>query len=197
MAIDTRTQDRRRTLLPESSFAHANGAEVTLEPLPFQALVNLRGDASDRAFLDGVRVIAGVDVPVTPNRRNASGDREMIWLGPDEWLIVAPDGAAAGLETELRERLGNHAWLSVVDVSCNYSGFVLGGTRARDVLAKGCSLDLDAGNFTAAAAVQTVLAQANVLISKVDADVFEIRVRNSFARYLLAWLDDAMAEYRD
>lgn len=196
MEPDAKTGDARRALLPESAFERASGAGVALRPLPFQALVNLRGDADDRAFPEAVRAVTGVDVPLTPNRWTGAGDRALIWLGPDEWLLVAPDGEAAGLETDLQSRLADHAWLSVVDVSSNYTGFALSGSRARDVLSKGCALDLDAQAFAAGSAAQTVLAQSRVLLTGVDDEAIEIRVRNSFARYLLEWLDDAMAEYR-
>lgn len=197
MEPDAEIDDRRRTLLPASAFERARGTNVALAPLPFEALLNLRGDADDRAFHDAVRAVTGVEVPLAPNTWAAAGDRGLIWLGPDEWLLVAPDGEAAGLESGLRARLPGHDWLSIVDVSSNYTGFVLSGSRARDVLAKGCALDLDARAFAAGAAAQTVLAQTRVLLTGVDEDTIGIRVRNSFARYLLAWLDDAMAEYRE
>jgi sarcosine oxidase subunit gamma len=196
MASDTQARDRRRVLLAEAAFTRASGANVTLRPLPFQSLVNLRGDPGG-AFSDAVRAVTGIDVPLTPNTWTGARDRALIWLGPDEWLLVAPDGEAADIEARLRGRLSGHAWLSIVDVSSNYAGFALAGTCARDVLAKGCSLDLDARAFAPGSAAQTTLAQASVLLTGVGDDIIEIRVRNSFARYLLSWLDDAMAEYRE
>jgi sarcosine oxidase, subunit gamma len=106
-------------------------------------------------------------------------------LGPDEWLVVAPEDAAPELHGD-----------AVVDVSGWRTTLELSGPRARDVLAKGCSLDLHPSVFGVGAHAQTLLAQAQAIVWLVDEEpVFRLLVRSSFAAYVATWLLDAMAEY--
>ena len=117
--------------------------------------------------------------PVEPNTTADLADRLVFWLGPDEWLVLGgaeadyPDAAAA------------------VDVSASRVAFELAGTGAADVLAKGCSLYLDL--LAPGGCAQTLLARAQVILYRPDADTFGILVRPSFAGYLRTWLQDATA----
>ena len=105
---------------------------------------------------------------------------DAIWLGPDEWLVLGAHeedypGAAAA-----------------VDVSANRVGFALSGPGAADVLAQGCSLDLHASAFPPGRCAQTLVARAQVILLRPDAETFHLLVRPSFAPYLRAWLEDAL-----
>ena len=71
------------------------------------------------------------------------------------------------------------------------------GSRSRDVLAKGCALDLHPRAFVEGTTAQTMLGQAGVILLAVNGtgDDYRILVRSSFARYLADWLLDATGEY--
>jgi sarcosine oxidase subunit gamma len=73
----------------------------------------------------------------------------------------------------------------------------LTGSRARDVLAKGCSIDLHPRSFCRGSSAQTTLGQAGVvLLALADSgDDYAILVRSSFAGYLADWLADAAVEF--
>ena len=69
-------------------------------------------------------------------------------------------------------------------------------TRARDLLAKGCSLDLHPRVFGRGGCAQSHLAKAQVVLHQVsDEPAFDLYVLRSFADYLWAWLEDAAGEY--
>src|SRR5262249_2699720 len=110
--------------------------------------------------------------PVEPN--TTAGD--VLWLGPDEWLVVGgresdyPNAAAA------------------VDVSAGRVCLELAGDDVEDVLAQGCSLDLDPSVFAPGRCAQTLLAKAQVILHRTEPDTFRVFVRPSFAPYLRAWL---------
>jgi sarcosine oxidase, subunit gamma len=100
------------------------------------------------------------------------------------------------LEARLREVVSEHGG-AAVDVSGQRTTLRLTGPHSRDVLGKGCSLDLHASAFGAGAAAQTTLGMTGVILLAVDgsgAD-YRILVRSSFARYLADWLLDAAEEY--
>jgi sarcosine oxidase subunit gamma len=73
----------------------------------------------------------------------------------------------------------------------------LSGPDARDVLAKGCSLDLHPTVFRKGTAAQTMMGLAGVVLIALDeaGSDYRILVRSSFARYLADWLIDAAEEF--
>jgi sarcosine oxidase subunit gamma len=165
---------------------------VRLRELPIAAQVNLRAQPSNGRLADAL----GFPIPTEPNTVAGDARRAALWLGPDEWLVVGPGGTERTLERELRAAIaGAHG--SVVDVSANRTLLELEGPMAREVLMKGCSLDLHPRRFDAGRCAQTALARAQVILWQVtDAPCYRILVRCSFASYLAEWLVDAMAEYQ-
>jgi sarcosine oxidase subunit gamma len=197
MADTARPSEQRRGRLaglPKAS----NDAAVRLTAIGFRALLNLRCRTQDARMLAALGDALGMPLPVEPNRVSGDDERAVLWLGPDEWLVLAADGEEHGLEKQLRAAADDDAWLSVVDVSHNYTGLMLAGPAARDVLAKGCPLDLHRLKFRPGDCAQTVLAGVRVLLrSPQQSEAIELWVRNSFARYTAHWLLDAMAEFPD
>lgn len=163
--------------------------------LPFQAQVDLRADPADAALMGRLESAIGVRPPTEPNRTAVSDDgtRQVLWLGPDEWLVIGEPGTGPALESALRDAIGDGRG-AVVDVSANRTTLSVSGPRARELLAFGCSIDLDERRFKPGMCVQTLLARANVIIVPVGPAVepaFRVLVRPSFAGYLAAWLTDA------
>jgi sarcosine oxidase, subunit gamma len=113
--------------------------------------------------------------PVEPNTTAAIGGRTVLWLGPDEWLVLGgregdyPGAAAA------------------IDVSASRVVLELSGTGAAGILASGCPVELAPGRCA-----QTLLARAQVILLRPGLDRWWILVRPSFAPYLRAWLEDAV-----
>lgn len=190
---------RRRSALQDHAASMARGAVlgprgVALKELPHLAQITLRGDPGDANFTGAVRAALGFDLPLAANTVTASADISVLWLGPDEWLVVgAPDS-----ETDLIARLnavlkGQH--VSVVDVTANRTVLELSGPSARGVLEKACGLDLGPRAFKGGQCAQTNLARTIGILELGQAGTWRIYVRNSFALYLADWLLDAMAEY--
>jgi sarcosine oxidase subunit gamma len=170
-------------------------AGVALSERPFRAMVIVRGDATDAGFIGAVRAAAGLELPLQPNTAARGSAVTALWLGPDEWLLMAAPGEERVLAAALRAGLsGRHA--AVVDVSESRTIIALSGPRARDLLGKGCTLDLHPRAFPAGACAQTGLARAGVILFLADdAPSFEIILLRSFADYLWTWLADAAREY--
>jgi sarcosine oxidase subunit gamma len=97
---------------------------------------------------------------------------------------------------ELREALGGGPG-SVVDVSANRTTLELSGPAARQVLEKGCPLDLHPRAFGPGRAVSTTVGPVAVLLWQVDdGPTYRLFPRSSFADHLARRLIDAMSEYR-
>jgi sarcosine oxidase subunit gamma len=164
--------------------------KLTEAPLLTQIDVRLAPGAR-RA--DGSVVDLDGTMPETPNRSKRVGRRETLWLGPDEWLVVAPTSEGIELVAEMERTLeGVHH--SVVDVSSNRAVLDVGGPRTLELLSKGCSLDLHPSRWANGACAQTSLARTHVILQRRDAEM-RVFVRASFADYLVDWLLDAAREY--
>jgi sarcosine oxidase, subunit gamma len=168
---------------------------VQLREEPFVAMVDLRADP-DGAAASRASAILGLELPTAPSTYVSNDTLTAIWMGPDEWLIAAGTRSAAELEAQLRAAVAEHGG-AAVDVSAQRTTLRLSGPDAREVLAKGCSLDLHPKVFTKGTAAQTMLGLAGVvLIALNDAGTdYGILVRSSFARYLADWLIDAAEEF--
>ena len=168
---------------------------ITLSERPFRAMLNLRGDPADAGFLSAVRTAAGVELPVEPNTTRRAGSLTALWLGPDEWLITAPAGEERVLVPAIRAALGDrHA--AVIDLTESRTVIAVSGASARDLLAKGCTLDLHPRAFKVGACAQSGLARAGALLHLLDeTPTFEITILRSFADYMWVWLADAAREY--
>lgn len=170
-------------------------AGVTLAERVFAGMLVLRGNAMDPAFIAAAHGALGFNLPLIANTATSAGSNGALWLGPDEWLVVTtPDDAmarAVGLKVAL---VGLH--VAVTDISDSRTIIRLSGPKARDVLAKGCPLDLHPRTFGPGRAVQSLIARAGVVIHQLD-DIpsYDIYVLASFAAYLWNWLTDAGLEY--
>lgn len=173
---------------------------VRLTERPFRAQLTLR--LPDPARTSAVSRVLGIDLPSDPctftRGTGPHGPVEVAWLGPDEYLVLAQPGLQRTLESALREAIGD-APGTVVDVSAQRTALALSGPHARDLLAHGCAIDLHPSASPTGTCVQTLLAQAGIILLVRDADAgeFLLLVRASFARYLAAWLVDAGVEYRE
>lgn len=176
-------------------------AGVLLAERRFLAKLNLRGDANDRGFMGGVAsVLDGFEPRIIANAAVRTAKFDLLWLGPDEWLVVAQDGAEADLESHLGAAVAPHGG-TVTDVSESRATIVVSGPNARDVLAKGCPLDLHPRAFAAGTCAQSLVAKVGVIVHRTDSGAageparFELHVLRSFADYLWRFLEDAGQEY--
>jgi sarcosine oxidase subunit gamma len=118
--------------------------------------------------------------PPEPNTATTWNGRDVLWLGPDEWLIVGEGRTESSIVSALTEALaGDHH--SIVDVSANRIVFDL--TDGLDALAAGCGLDLDPRRWRPGMCAQTVLGGAQVILHQRDERTTRVFVRPSFADY--------------
>jgi sarcosine oxidase subunit gamma len=175
-----------------TALSAARPGELSIRELPFVTQMNLRADPKDASLMQRLAASLGFALPVEPNSVASREDRRALWLGPDEWLVVGPDSQQYALERLLRNGLEG-AFGSIVDVSANRTVLEIRGSKARDLLAHGVPIDLDARSFGPGRCAQTLLAKAQVIIEGRDEWAFHVYVRTSFAVYVASWLLDAAA----
>jgi len=152
--------------------------------------VNVRGRASDASFVQSIEQAVGQPLPLEPNT-SSFGQHKLFWLGPDEWAVVTPASGAARLAKQLEEA-SQDRHVAVNDLSGGQIALELKGPNCRDLLAKGCPLDLHPAVFSVGDCAQSGLAKASVLIALTDeTPTFLVVVRRSFSDYLCRWLAHA------
>jgi sarcosine oxidase, subunit gamma len=167
-----------------------------VEEEPFVAMVDLWVDPSGPGAIAAAEVLGVGALPTIASTTATDADTTVIWFGPDEWLVTSTGLAPEELESQLRGAVVEHGG-AAVDVSAQRTTLRLRGAHARDVLAKGCSIDLHPTVFGPGAAVQTMLGQAAVVLMPLsdNGTDYRILVRSSFARYLAEWLVDGAEEF--
>ncbi|MDA0707142.1 MAG: sarcosine oxidase subunit gamma [Proteobacteria bacterium] len=167
-------------------------ALITAKVLHDCGHINLRGRRNDAAFVAAVESVCATSLPQALTTA-ASGDLRIYWLGPDEWSLVTTAEKTAALLAALNgATAGMH--VAVNDLSAAFVTLALGGSKVRELLAKGCTIDLHPAAFASGACAHTGLAKAGVLLALQHVE-FRLIVRRSFADYLLQWLHRSGAEY--
>ena len=101
----------------------------------FLAKITVRGKVTD----DAIRDALGASLPSEPNTASSGEDHTIVWLGPDEWLVVGPPETEGTLSSTLATALPDAAF---IDVTEGYATIRLGGPLVGDVLSMGTPLDL-------------------------------------------------------
>jgi sarcosine oxidase subunit gamma len=134
--------------------------------------------------------LAGIPLPLTPNRVASAGAVRVLWLGPDEWLVIG-EGDAPDLMPRLERAVADRR-AALDDLSSSRLVIELSGAGSRELLAASCGLDLHPRVFGSGQCAQTLVAHVPVILDQLDAaPVFRLLVRRSYARWLLDWLIDA------
>jgi sarcosine oxidase subunit gamma len=173
--------------MPDMMQADAIALDADLRSLPRMARFILRGDA-EVARRAGAAI--GVEIPGKAMLGAQAALHAALWLGPDEWLLLAPASEEAALAQALADALDGVPH-SLVSVGHREVIAELSGPLAADVLNAGCPLDLDLAAFPVGMCTRTVLAKAQIILWRTGAEVFQLHVWRSFYPYVRDFLIEA------
>jgi heterotetrameric sarcosine oxidase gamma subunit len=114
----------------------------------------------------------------------------ILWLGPDQWLILSDTQTAEAIITECATRLQGLLH-SATDASAALMCFAVEGRSARLLLGMGSGVDFDARSFDTGRCVCTRFARIPALVRAVAAERFELYVDRSLGGYLASWFEHA------
>jgi heterotetrameric sarcosine oxidase gamma subunit len=146
-------------------------AAVQLAALPPGRRLILRGEVTGMALPEKCRAIV-------------HDDRALLWLGPDEFLLLASQQIEPALNAA-----------SLVDVSHRDTALSVSGPRAAWVINAFCALDLHPSAFPVGMCTRTVFGKAEIVLWRTEAETFRIEVARSFAPYVWACLEEARREF--
>lgn len=126
----------------------------------------------------------GVDLPAL-GRLALASDQLALCVRPERWLLLGPPafpGATAALWHAACARVG-----AAVDLSSGLTALHLSGPQVREVLSRGCRVDLDPDVFPAGSAAATIMAQVAVILAVLPSGLV-LLTPASTARHLREWL---------
>ena len=180
-----------------SGISTGTGTGTTLKPAWLQrvtpaARLVLQGGPA--ALAAAARALGITDAD-TPGRCSGEGTTlTLIWLGPDERLLIAWLEDAASLGVRLEAALTDQAH-SLVDVSQRQVGLRLTAPFAADLLNCGCPLDLDPARFPVNSGTRTLFNKTDIVLWRRGVDDFHIEVWRSFEDYLVRWMAEAAQDF--
>ena len=177
-------------VLPLAGFAPLPGRAVTLAAAPPAARFILRARPAALAAAGPL----GLRLPVVACRSATAGNVAALWVGPDEWLLLAPEAEGPALRTRLEAALAGlpHA---LVDVGHRQGAMLLGGPQAVAALNVGCPLDFDPDAFPIGMCTRTVLGKAEIVLWRTGAEAFRVEAWRSFLPYVWRFLEEAAREF--
>jgi heterotetrameric sarcosine oxidase gamma subunit len=141
-----------------------------------------------RLLIRGIAESIDMTLPGTC-RTVMSGGNTMLWLGPDEFMLLASDGAVPACSVRPPA--------SAVDVSHRDTALAVSGPRAAWVINAFCALDLHPSAFPVGMCTRTVFGKAEIVLWRIEPETFRIDVARSFAPYVWACLEEARHEFLD
>ena len=146
--------------------------------------ISLRASEASVAALNKA---LGFALPQKPKTSAAKNDVHALWLGPDEWFIIAPEG------TDLMARFAKvTSFHSAVDVSHRNAALIVSGAGAADIINSGCPQDLSLKAFPVSACSRTLMGKTEIILYRTGSDQFRVEVWRSFATYALDFIEDAI-----
>jgi sarcosine oxidase, subunit gamma len=172
---------------PLEGFAFPAGPRFALAEAPPAARFILRGAEAVRVACG---MVFGAEPPSQLGAVGKGAGRAALWLGPDEWLLIADSADAADIGGVLESVLEGTAH-SLVDMSHRQIGLIASGPAAARVLNAGCPLDLDLKTFPIGFATRTLFDKAEIVLWRRVETTFHVEVWRSFAPYLTGSLVEA------
>jgi sarcosine oxidase subunit gamma len=142
--------------------------------------------ASIRAYPDAVGALSaalGVSLPTKPKTSSTNAGITAMWLGPDEWLLIGPDGTDfVALAAK------SNVFHSAVDVSHRNVGIIVSGPGARVAIASACPHDLTDASFPVGACTRTVFGKMEIVLHRESEQLYRVECWRSFADYCFGML---------
>lgn len=170
------TVERRPALAGQE--VSASGVKVTVLPPANRVSLRARQDA-----VASLSRALGLTLPQKPKTSASKSGRTVLWLGPDEWLVIDEQGGDA--LADCGKAKGLH---SAVDVSHRNVAFAVSGQAAEATLAAGCPQDLSLQAFAVRACSRTVLGKSEILLYRVGEQDFRVECWRSFSDYVFGLL---------
>jgi len=121
-------------------------------------------------------------------------DFTAIPLSPEQWALRSHNQLGAQFGETIAKKIKGIGYVS--EQSAGRVLFRIKGEKARDLMSRGCRLDLHPSAISDNYCSQTIIAQIGVLLHISDSSpVYDLYVFSGFARSFWHWLDQSAAQF--
>ncbi|MEL6794953.1 MAG: sarcosine oxidase subunit gamma family protein [Pseudomonadota bacterium] len=172
--------------------ASFEGPDATIRDLGPTGMITIRGDLSAAAFKKALKSATGLAVPAL-RKVATGGGKSLVWMSPDELLIVCNYAESAAMVAAVSEAMGDAHHLAV-DVSDARCVFAVSGEGARELIAKGAPVDMSPEAFGLGDIRRTRLGQVAAAFWMDDAGDLTLVCFRSLGQYVFDWLKASAAD---
>ena len=166
---------------------------VTIEELSLTGKINIRGKSSDKEFMKNIGSALNLVLPIEPNVRIFNNNISIMWLGPNEWLVITPENEKDGIISLLKSNL-NPQKTAITDVSFNRVVLRLEGEKVFTLLSKFLVANLEKILKTNFSVAQTIFLKIPVLFVRNNTDEeptsLDLHLNRSHTNYVYELLVD-------
>ncbi|WP_114285335.1 sarcosine oxidase subunit gamma [Candidatus Halocynthiibacter alkanivorans] len=162
---------------------------VSIKEAGLRGMISVRGDFAAASFTKAVSALTGADFPAV-NEAKFAGDYAILWMSPDELLILcAYENAQADADKLAADLAGEHAL--VANVSDARALFAMSGELLREALMKLTPANVSEDAFKPGQVRRTRLAQAAAAVWMLEDGSVEIMCFRSVGDYMFKLLCNA------
>lgn len=163
--------------------------DLRISVVPARALVRLKAWRTDLAAPGTSIEIHDRTLPGTVGTAVA-GEPRLLCLGPGDWLAVSDAVGGSMLGRHLEQAARSHG-IVALDISHGVVTLRVEGARSREVLSRGCGLDLHPRAFPVGHCARTRLMMLGVTLDHRLEGAFDLYVDRSYLDFLHSSLRDA------
>lgn len=158
--------------------------QLLLKVLKPRTRISVRADHNAKETLEAHLNLA---FPGQPKTSTKQGDMDILWLGPDEWLILDKAKSNIGHDIESIKNFDG----SAVDISHRNVAIRISGEKAALALNSGCPQDLSIDAFPVGACSRTLLGKSEIILLRTAENQFHLECWRSFSEYVWCFLLDS------
>ena len=171
-----------------------NYSELIISEVEPTIKINLRG--KKREFITKIGKSLSIIPPTEANTSSGNEILSILWLSPDEWMIVSNETTSKETNTyELNDILFSNisktSLGAVTDVTDQFVQLEIKGDKIYELFSSGCPFNFNLFREKKGSTVQTLLNHIDVIIHNKDKDFVNLFVRRSFTKHLWEWMEDS------
>lgn len=135
----------------------------------------------------------GAKLPVTALGAETSSKRAALWMGPDEWTLLAPEDELQAVFDGIEAKLDGQPH-ALTDISHRSEALIVSGPKASWLLNTGIFIDFSLEKFPVGTVTRTIFHKSPVMIWRTGEDTFVVEAWVSFMDYVAGILVESAQE---
>jgi len=171
----------------------SSSERIVLAELPHMGYLVLRGKPDDAAFMQAVAGVLGQALPTQPMTVLSTDAGAVLWVSPDEWLLVCKRSRRDSLLAALTSAVQGQ-FAQIVDNSGGLTSMRLAGPDHIQLLRQLGPYDYE--SLAVGRCASTVVSKTGLTVMRTDTTGVVLLFRRSFADYTWRLLERTARSYR-